>query len=254
MARSGSSISGAIEPTLSGDPASIRPRLIQAALSLAPGTWNPAWRYGDIVRAQLGLAARIAIDPRRVLGKIGMRTMNGLKGRFLVPQLGSREFRPIAELATYRDVEDFAAHGDDYRATRLYRWLKQSADEGMPVTARGIVCDSEQRMLDYYFTYLGLFRSLQQRGYAYRGDDEICFGVTADGGIVHMRRGTHRLASAHFLKLPLVTGLVTHADPVWVDQAVRRNGGGPLAAIALSLRPFQAPAQGQAVEGQTAAQ
>jgi hypothetical protein len=239
---------------LSGDPASIRPRLVRAALSLAPGSWNPAWRYGDVIRAELGSGARIAIDPRQVLGKIGMRTMNGLKRCFLVPQLGSREFRPITELPTYRDVEDFAAHGDDYRATRLYRWLMQSADEGMPVTARGVVCDTEPQMLDYYFTYLGLFRSLQHRGYDYRGEDEICFGVTAEGGIVHMRRGTHRLASAHFLKLPFVTGLVTHADPAWVDQAVRRNGGGPLAAIALSLRPFQAPAQGRTAEGQTAVQ
>jgi hypothetical protein len=232
----------------------VNPRIIRAALSFAPGAWNPAWRYGDVIRAELGSGARIAIDPRHVLGKIGLRTMNGLKRRFLVPQLGVCEFRPIAELPTYRDVEDFAAHGDDYRATRLYRWLTQSADEGMPVNARGIVCDTEQRMLDYYFTYLGLFRSLQQRGYAYRGEDEICFGVTAEGGIVHMRRGTHRLASAHFLKLPFVTGLVTHADPAWVEQAVRRNGGGPLAAIALSLRAFQVPAHGQAAEGQTAAQ
>jgi len=61
---------------LSGDPASIRPRLIRAALSLAPATWNPAWRYGDVIRAELGPAARIAIDPRQVVGKIGMRTMN----------------------------------------------------------------------------------------------------------------------------------------------------------------------------------
>jgi len=228
------------------------PRLVSAALSLAPGTWNPAWRYGDVIRAELGPAARIAIDPRQVLGKIGMRTMNGFKRRFLVPGLSACEFRPIAELPTYRDVEDFAAHGDDYRATRLYRWLKQSAEGGMPVNARGVMCDNEQRMQGYYFTYLDLFRSLQQRGYAYRGEDEICFGVTAEGGIVHMRRGTHRLASAHFLKLPFVTGMVTHVDPAWVERAVRRNGGGPLAAIALSLRAFQAPAQGQAAEGQTA--
>jgi hypothetical protein len=232
----------------------IRRRLIRAALSLAPGSWNPAWRYGDAIRAELGPAARIAVDPRQVLGKLGMRTVNGFKRRFLVPRLGTLQFRPIAELPTYRDVEDFAAHGDDYRATRLYRWLKQSADEGRPVNARGTVCDTEQRMLDYYFTYLDLFRSLQQRGYAYRGEDEICFGVTAEGGIVHMRRGTHRLASAHFLNLPFVTGVVTHADPAWVDRAVRRNGGGPIAAIALSLRPFQAQAQGQTAEGQTAAQ
>ena len=115
-----------------------------------------------------------------------------------------------------------------------------------PVYARGIVCDTEQRMLDYYFTYLDLFRSLQQRGYDYRGDDEICFGITADDGIVHMRRGTHRLAMAHFLGLPFVTGFVTHVDPAWVDSARQRTGGGPLEAIALSLRRFQAPGHSQA--------
>lgn len=221
-------------------------RLIRAALAAAPGAWNPAWRFGSLIRAELGAAAHIAVDPRRVLGKIGLRTMAELKQRFLVPGLAGREMRPIAELPTYRDVEDFAAHGDDYRATRLFRWLKQAAEEGRPVNARGVLCDTEERMLDYYFTYLSLFRSLQQRGYEYRGDDEICFGVTADGGIVHMRRGTHRLASAHFLGLSRVTGMVTHVDPAWVKSARRRGGSGPLATIALSLRAFQSHDRGQA--------
>jgi hypothetical protein len=221
------------------DPAPFKARLVRLALAVAPATWNPAWRYGDAIRANLGPAARIAIDPRQVQGKIGARIMAGLKRQFLVPDLARREVRPIAELATYRDIEDYAAHGDDYRATRLYRWLKQSAEEGMPVNARGVVCDTEDRMLDYYFTYLELFRSLQQRGYAYRGDDEICFGVTATGGIVHMRRGTHRLAAAHFLGLPFVTGCVTHVDAAWVEAARPRNRGGPLEAVALSLRAFQ---------------
>jgi len=230
---------------LPDDPASIGPRLIRAALSLAPGDWNPAWRYGDVIRADLGAAARIAVDPRRVQGKIGARIMAGLKRRFLVPRLAACEVRPIPELATYRDIEDYAAHGDDYRATRLFRWLKQSAEEGMPVNARGIIRDTEERMLDFYFTYLDLFRSLQQRGYAYRGEDEICFGVTADGGIVHMRRGTHRLAAAQFLGLPFVTGYVTHVDPAWLQAVRMRQGGGPLAAIALSLRSFQVQAQDQ---------
>jgi hypothetical protein len=220
-------------------------RLVRAALAAAPGTWNPAWHYGGIIRADLGAAAHIAVDPRQVRGKIGARIMMGLKPRFLVPRLASCEVRPITELPTYRDIEDYAAHDDNYRATRLYRWLKQSAEEGMPVTARGVVCDTEERMLDYYFSYLDLFRSLQQRGYAYRGDDEICFGVTADGCIVHMRRGTHRLASAHFLGLPFVTGYVTHVDPAWMRAVLARKKGGPLAAIALSLQAFHTPAQGQ---------
>jgi hypothetical protein len=221
------------------DPASFKSRAVSLALSVAPGTWNPAWRYGDTIRANLGAAARIAVDPRQVQGKVDARIMAGLKRQFLVPNLGGCEVRPIAELTTYRDIEDYAAHGEDYRATRLYRWLKQSADEGTPVNARGVLCDTEDRMLDYYFTYLDLFRSLQQRGYAYRGDDEICFGVAADGRIVHMRCGTHRLAAAHFLGLPFVTGYVTHIDPVWVEGNRPRKKGGPLAAIALSLRAFQ---------------
>lgn len=231
---------------MAGASASAGARLVRAALTLVPATWNPAWRYGGIIRAELGSAARIAIDPRRVRGKIGTRTMAGLKGRFLVPRLASCEMRPIADLPTYRDVEDYAAHGDDYRSTRLYRWLKASAEQGRPVNARGILCDTEQRILDYYFTYLSLFRSLQQRGYAYNGKDEICFGITADGGVVQMRRGTHRLAAAHFLELPFVTGYVTHIDPAWVESARRREGGGPLRAIALSLRPFQVPGEDQA--------
>jgi hypothetical protein len=230
---------------LSDAPTSVAARMVRAALSVAPGAWNPAWRYGDLIRTDLGERARIAVDPRQVQGKIGSRTMAGLKGRFLVPKLAFLEVRPIQELPTYRDIEDYAAHGDDYRATRLFRWLKQSAEEGMPVNARGVVCDTEERMLDYYFTYLDLFRSLQQRGYAYRGEDEICFGVTANGRIVHMRRGTHRLAAAHFLGLPFVTGCVTHADPAWVTAAQVQRRGGPLAAIALSLRAFQAQVAAQ---------
>ena len=224
------------------DPASLKARLVRLALSVAPGAWNPAWRHGDIIRADLGPAARIAIDPRAVQGKIGARIMAGLKRQFLVPNLAGCDVRPISELPTYRDIEDYAAHGDDYRATRLYRWLRQSAEEGMPVNARGVLCNTEERMLDYYFTYLDLYRSLRQHGYAYRGDDEICFGVSATGGVVHMRRGTHRLAAAHFLGLPFVTGYVTHVDPAWAEASRSRKRGGPLAAIALSLRAFQTQA------------
>src|SRR5215510_7862432 len=100
MARSGCSTSGATEHILPDESASLGPRLVRAALTLAPGAWNPAWRYGDLVRAELGPAARIAVDPRQVRGKVGARIMAGLKRRFLVSRLASCEVRPIAELPT----------------------------------------------------------------------------------------------------------------------------------------------------------
>lgn len=210
--------------------------MITGLLALAPASWNPAWRCGPAIRHALGEGARVAVDPRRVIGKLPAGDMAALKSSFLVPGLAQRGVTPIPELHTYRDVEDFAAHGDDYAATRLFRWLKQAAAEGRPVDARGVICDSEDKMLDYYRTYLALFRNLQRDGYRYSGPDEICFGIGAEGQVVHMRRGTHRLASAHFLGLPSVTGYVTHADPAWVAACRARHGGGPIEAIAAALR------------------
>lgn len=210
--------------------------MIERVLALAPGTWNPAWRRGRAIRVALGAARRVSVDPRKVIGKLPAAEMEALKPLFLAPGLVDRGLRPIESLHTYRDVEDFAAHGDDYERTRLFQLLKQSAVEGRPVNARGVVRDTEDKMLDYYRTYLALFRSLQRDGYRYRGDDEICFGIAADGSIVHMRRGTHRLATAHFLRLPSVTGYVTHADPAWVAACRRRYPGGPIAAMAAALR------------------
>ena len=209
--------------------------MIDTLLALAPGAWNPAWRGGDAIRRALGEQARVAVDPRRVLGKLPAASMMGLKHRFLVPDLARRDLVPIQELHTYRDVEDFATHGDDHASTRLFQWLRQSAAEGQPVNARGIVCDTEEKMLEYYRTYLELFRSLRRDGYRYSGPDEICFGIAADGSVVHMRRGTHRLVSAHFLGLPSVTGYVTHADPRWVAACRARRRGGPIPAIAAGL-------------------
>lgn len=210
--------------------------MIETLLALAPAAWNPAWRCGDAIRAALGEQARIRVDPRKVIGKLPAAAMAGLKERFLAPGLADRGLTPIAELHTYRDVEDFAAHGDDHEASRLYRWLKQAACEGKPINARGVVCDTEAKMLDYYRTYLALFRALQRDGYRYRGPDEICFGIGAGGQVVHMRRGTHRLVSAHFLGLPSVSGYVTHADPIWVAACRRALPGGPIRAIAAALR------------------
>jgi hypothetical protein len=223
-------------------PSTRKAAVIDSLLSLAPGAWNPAWLRGESVRAALGERARIAVDPRRVRGKVPAAVMSNVKHRFLVPGLARCGLTAMLDLHTYRDVEDFAQFGDDYAASRLFRWLQQAAAAGEPINARGIVCDTEAKMLDYYRTYLELFRNLQRDGYRYSGPDEICFGIAADGSVVHMRRGTHRLVSAHFLDLPSVTGYVTHADPEWVAACRRRFSGGPINSIAAGIGELNAAA------------
>jgi hypothetical protein len=215
---------------------------VAGALTLAPGAWNPVWAWGPSIRGTLGPRSRISIDPRRIIGKVPAEDMPDLRPLYLIPGLAQRRLTPIPELHTYRDVEDFAAHGDDYASTRLFRWLKEEAAAGRPVNARGVVCDTEAKMLDYYQAYLALFRSLQRDGYSYRGPDEICFGIGAKGELVHMRHGTHRLVSAYFLGLPSISGYVTHADPAWVAACCARHSGGPLQAIATALREYSVTA------------
>jgi hypothetical protein len=223
-------------------PSARKAELIGGLLSLAPGAWNPAWQRGDAVRAALGERAKIAVDPRSVLGKMPAAMMSGIKHRFLVPGLAHCGLTTMLDLHTYRDVEDFARFGDDYAGSRLFQWLKEAAAASEPINARGIVCDTEAKMLDYYRAYLELFRSLQRDGYRYSGPDEICFGIAAGGAVVHMRRGTHRLVSAHFLGLPSVTGYVTHADPEWVAACRDKWRAGPIEAIAAGIRELNAAA------------
>jgi len=223
-------------------PSARKVELIDSLLSWAPGAWNPAWQRGNSVRVALGEQARIAVDPRAVLGKVPPAIMSDVKHRFLVPGLASCGLTAILDLHTYRDVEDFAQFGDDHAASRLFQWLQRAAAAGEPINARGIVCDTDAKMLEYYRTYLELFRGLQRDGYHYSGPDQICFGVTADGSIVHMRRGTHRLVSAHFLGLPSVTGYVTHADPEWVAASRKKWRTGPIQAIAAALSELNAMA------------
>lgn len=238
-ARSGCSISGATRRLV---PSARKAAVIDSLLSLAPGAWNPAWQRGDSVRAALGDRARIAVDPRNVVGKVPAAMMGEVKHRFLVPGLANSGLTAIVDLHTYRDVEDFAQFGDDYAASRLFQWLQRSAAAGEPINARGIVCDTEAKMLDYYRSYLELFRSLQRDGYRYAGQDEVCFGIAADGSVVHMRRGTHRLVSAFFLGLPSITGYVTHADPDWVAACRNRWRKGPVDAVAAGIAEMNATA------------
>jgi hypothetical protein len=49
----------------------------------------------------------------------------------------------------------------------------------------------------------------------------MCFGIGAEGDVILIRRGTHRLAAAQILAVPNVEGRVTHIDRAFAERAVR---------------------------------
>lgn len=161
--------------------------------------------------------------------------MGPIKDRFMVTGLDALPVQPIDELYTYGDMADVAKHGENLSETRLYRWLMASWTAGRPVEGRGQIFDTEKKIRSYCRSNLDLLRSLQRDGYKYAGNDEICFGITAVGDLLHMRRGTHRMAAARILELPSVTGRITHVDQSFAERAVaearQRGEGGSVVQI-----------------------
>lgn len=189
-----------------------------ASLRLWPGLANPAWKSAH-ARRLFGNRLQIAIDPARVLRKIDSEAAARLGGAFLVAGLDAVPSKPVAALYTYRDMEDIARHGADWRSTRLGQWLLACLVAGRPPLVRGALITNEAEIEAYYRGYLAMFESMRDRGYRYDGHDHMCFGIGAAGDFVLARRGTHRLAAAHILGLKQVSGVVTKIDRRFAESA-----------------------------------
>jgi hypothetical protein len=203
--------------------------LAPVLIRLWPSLANPAWRL-DSAAAFVGGPLRIEVAPSRVVRKLTPEAQRRIKGEFLVRNLGDQPMDMIDSLYTYHDMVEIARHREDFRATCLYRWFRASIDAARPVAARGVVIDSDAAIERYYRVYLDMLLSLEAKGYTYAGDDDMCFGVTAKREVVLVRRGTHRLAAAQILGLPMVSGIVTHIDRAFVEECRLRYVGAPLAA------------------------
>jgi hypothetical protein len=192
--------------------------LAPLSLRVWPSIDNPAWKWAEVADSALCDHVRVTVSPMRVKRKLAAKSVAPIKDRFLVDGLGRLPSDPIDSLYTYLDMSDIARFGEDFPKTRLYQWLKASWMAGRPVEGRGRVFASEAEIADYCRVYLDLFTSLKRDGYRYSGDDEICLGIAEDGEIVHMRRGTHRMAAAQILELPSVSARITHVDRAWAER------------------------------------
>jgi hypothetical protein len=202
----------------------IRRRLAPVSLGIWPSLANPAWCSAGAIRL-FGSRLQVSIDPARVTRKLSSRRLPELRGSFLVDGLDGLPTDPVTGLYTYRDMEDIARHGADWRATRIGQWLKAAVDAGRPPRVRDVLVTDEAEIEAYYRGYLNMFESMRAIGYRYEGNDQMCFGIGAAGDVILIRRGTHRLAAAQILAVPQVEGLVTHIDRAFAVRAVRDFSG-----------------------------
>jgi len=199
----------------------IRRRMAPVSLRLWPGLSNPAWNSVGAQRL-FGDRLKVGVEPGRIARKIDAEAAPGLRRAFLVTGLDALSATPVSALYTYRDMEDIARHGADWRATRLGQWLLACLAAGRPPFVRGAFITNEAEIEAYYRGYLTMFESMRENGYRYEGTDHMCFGIGAEGGLVLVRLGTHRLAATHILGLTQATGFVTKIDRAFAETAVRR--------------------------------
>jgi hypothetical protein len=204
-----------------------RRRAALVSLRVWPGLGNPAWNSIGARRLFEG-HLKVAIDPARILRKIDVEAARRLRGSFLVSGLDALPTTPVSALYTYRDMEDIARYGADWRSTRLGQWLLACLAAGRPPVVRGALVTNETEIEAYYRGYLTMFESMRDQGYRYDGADHMCFGIGAGGDFVLVRRGTHRLAAAHILGLKQVTGLVTRIDRRFAETARARASDRPV--------------------------
>jgi hypothetical protein len=200
--------------------AQIRRRLAPVSLAVWPSLTNPAWRSSGAKRV-FGDRLRISVNPARIARKVTSAQASKIKGAFLVDGLDALPAEAVTALYTYRDMEDIARHGADWRATRIGQWLKAAIASGRPPLVRGARVTNDAEIEAYYKVYLTMFESMRATGYHYEGDDHMCFGIGAKGDVILMRRGTHRLAAAQILSVPKVEGRITHVDRAFAERAVR---------------------------------
>jgi len=200
--------------------AQIRRRLAPVSLAIWPSLANPAWRSSG-AKDVLGDRLRVSVNPARIARKVNSAHVSEIKGAFLVDGLDSLPGEPVTGLYTYRDMEDIARHGADWRATRIGQWLKAAIESGRPPLVRGGRVTNDAEIEAYYRVYLTMFESMRAHGYRYEGDDHMCFGIGAKGDVILIRRGTHRLAAAQILSVPKVEGRITHIDRAFAERAVR---------------------------------
>lgn len=212
-------------------------RIAPLSLKLWPSLSNPAWDQAALAERLLGRSLRVNVDPKRICRKLSASAVAPIKGRFLIAGLGELPSDRVKDLYTYMDMSDIARYGEDFENLRLYQWLKASWAAGRPVDGRGRVFDSDAKIEEYCRYYLDLYRSMERDGYNYAGDDDICLGISADGEILHIRRGTHRMAAAHILELPSVSARITHIDRAFAEAAVARSvSKDPRAALGEAIK------------------
>ncbi|MDN3522073.1 hypothetical protein [Halomonas ramblicola] len=128
----------------------------------------------------------------------------------------------------YRFISDLETHRDDLTGSEAFRKFKARLESGRPWRShqKGVLLDSEERILTYLRVYLSFMDDMAARGFdAQRGKDDLGVAVSREGRLIKINRGLHRLAMAQRVGLDSVPVTVKAVHREWWQRVTAGTTG-----------------------------
>lgn len=210
----------------------MREPLVRALSRTAPSLAATLLDTGT-ARRIFGSALAISVAPNRIDSKLPHRARGSRSRRFLTPlaEMGAR--LPLAETDTGRAMRDLWIHREDPRRSEIHRYLSAGAASGRPSRKGDVTLDTAAKIDRYCGDYIAMVEDMRLNGYRPElAADNILVAIAADGALVHLRHGNHRLVLSQIAGLPHIPVDVRHIDPAYL---ARQAEGDLLAAIRAAL-------------------
>ena len=146
---------------------------------------------------------------------------------------------PLHSTEVTRQVQELFAAGMDHTRTTAYANMLQALREGKPVSRRRQMMDSEAAIERYFADVRALVESIRAHGVvSHRGgsaafdvDRDIGVALDADGDIVKLPGGQHRVAIAAALGIRRIPVEVRMVHTGLLRSVMGRNGLDPVEAV-----------------------
>ncbi|WP_243737168.1 hypothetical protein [Halomonas ventosae] len=128
----------------------------------------------------------------------------------------------------YRFISDLDEHRHDLTGSEAFHAYKARLEAGRPWRShqKGVLLDSEARILAYLGVYLSFMDDMAVRGFdAWRGKDALGVAVTREGRLLKINRGLHRLAMAQRMGLDSLPVMVKAVHRKWWQEVTAGTTG-----------------------------
>ncbi|MFN0193857.1 MAG: hypothetical protein ACKVP5_18100 [Aestuariivirga sp.] len=217
----------------------------------------------DVLAEKTGGLPVIAVPLARLALQLDRKVKLGDRDIVLTQWfLGSGDWhpwlRPIVTTPVYREVETLLRAGKHFRTTAMFQKLKLHMEMGRPPVRNEIPLDTLEKLEAYAESVLRLAASIGELGVLKRGEasiedmtsnsglarplwveameSEIGAAILADGTIVRLGPGHHRIAAAMFARISTVPVEIRLVHTDWLKRRIAESGLAPWPALIEGIR------------------